>query len=208
MIDFEALAGRAAPGEFRGLYVASDAIDPAFDEADGRRRSAPRSSSWSCRTRTSRRWPRLADVVLAGATFAEKAGCYVNADGRLQYAEARPAAPRRQPARPRPLRRSCSAAARGPIRSRDVLAELAEAVPAFAVAGGRAASPTSASSLGRGAETGRPAAVPLRRPLARAPRGQGDRRRPSDRAGEPTARGDDRPDDRSPIASSRSDRAA
>ena len=30
----------------------------------------------------------LADVVLAGATFAEKAGCYVNADGRLQYSEA------------------------------------------------------------------------------------------------------------------------
>ena len=29
-----------------------------------------------------------ADVVLAGATFAEKAGCYVNADGRLQYSEA------------------------------------------------------------------------------------------------------------------------
>ena len=31
---------------------------------------------------------QLADVVLAGATFAEKAGCYVNADGRLQYSEA------------------------------------------------------------------------------------------------------------------------
>ena len=34
----------------------------------------------------------LADVVLAGATFAEKAGCYVNADGRLQYP--RPRCPR------------------------------------------------------------------------------------------------------------------
>ena len=31
---------------------------------------------------------QLADAALAGATFAEKAGCYVNADGRLQYAEA------------------------------------------------------------------------------------------------------------------------
>ena len=27
-------------------------------------------------------------MVIAGATFAEKAGSYVNADGRLQYAEA------------------------------------------------------------------------------------------------------------------------
>ena len=31
---------------------------------------------------------QAADVVLAGATFAEKAGCYVNFQGRLQYAEA------------------------------------------------------------------------------------------------------------------------
>ena len=78
----------------------------------------------------------LADVVLAGATFAEKAGCYVNADGRLQYSEA--ALPPRDGSLPdldlfaillnRP--------GGGPVHSGEVLAELAEAVPAFAVATG------------------------------------------------------------------------
>src|SRR6185437_1876776 len=71
------------------------------------------------------------DVVLAGATFAEKAGSYVNAAGRLQYAEA--ALPPRDGALPDLdlfailLHRSG-----GPGRSREILAELAAAVPAFA----------------------------------------------------------------------------
>ena len=77
-----------------------------------------------------------ADVVLAGATFAEKAGCYVNADGRLQYAGA--VLPPRDGSLPdldlfaillnRP--------GGGPVNSHEILAELAETVPAFAVAKG------------------------------------------------------------------------
>ena len=83
-------------------------------------------ASWSSRTRTVTPLAQLADVVLAGATFAEKAGCYVNADGRLQYSEA--ALPPRdgslpdldlfailldRPRRPGPLARGPRGAGRG-----------------------------------------------------------------------------------------------
>jgi hypothetical protein len=76
-----------------------------------------------------------ADAVLAGATFAEKAGCYVNADGRLQYAEA--ALPPRDGSLPDlDLLAILVGRGAGPIRSRDVLAEAAANVPAFAAAEG------------------------------------------------------------------------
>ncbi len=72
-------------------------------------------------------------MVLAGATFAEKAGCYVNAEGRLQYSEA--ALPPRDGSLPDlDLLAILQGHGVGPISSRLVLAELAETVPAFAVA--------------------------------------------------------------------------
>ena len=77
----------------------------------------------------------LADVVLAGATFAEKAGCYVNAAGRLQYSEA--ALPPRDGSLPDlDLLAILSNRPGGPVKSSDVLAEMAETIPAFAVARG------------------------------------------------------------------------
>src|SRR5205807_9708069 len=77
----------------------------------------------------------LADVVLAGATFAEKAGCYVNAQGRLQYAEA--ALPPREGSLPDlDLLAILLHRPGGPVNSSEVLAELAETVPAFVVAQG------------------------------------------------------------------------
>src|SRR5205807_347925 len=77
----------------------------------------------------------LADVVLAGATFAEKAGCYVNAQGRLQYSEA--ALPPREGSLPDlDLFAILLDRPGGPVRSGEILAELAEAVPAFGVARG------------------------------------------------------------------------
>ena len=75
----------------------------------------------------------VADIVLAGATFAEKAGCYVNADDRLQYAEA--VLPPRDGSLPDlDLFAILLGRSGGPISSRDILAELAEAVPTFAAA--------------------------------------------------------------------------
>ena len=59
-------------------------------------------------------------MVIAGATFAEKAGSYVNADGRLQYAEA--ALPPRDGALPDlDVFAVLLGRGAGPLRSRDVL---------------------------------------------------------------------------------------
>ena len=87
VVHYEELTRRAAAGEFQGLYAASDAIDPWIDEAQAEAlRSAVRFLVVQDTTVTP--LAHLADVVLAAATFAEKAGCYVNADGRLQYSAA------------------------------------------------------------------------------------------------------------------------
>ena len=74
---------------------------------------------------------------MAGATFAENAGCYVNTDGRLQYAEA--VLPPRDGSLPDlDLFGILLGRSKGPVCSHDILAEVAEAVPAFAAArGGR-----------------------------------------------------------------------
>src|SRR5262249_55956921 len=87
VIGFEELSRRVAGGEVQALYVASDAIDPWIDEASAR---ALRGGVEYLVVQDTTVTPlaQLADAVLAGATFAEKAGCYVNADGRLQYSEA------------------------------------------------------------------------------------------------------------------------
>src|SRR5205807_1715667 len=87
VLDFHEISMRLARGLFQGLYVVSDAIDPAFDEAGA---LAMRSGVEFLVVQDTLPTPlaQSADVVLAGATFAEKAGGYVNFQGRLQYAEA------------------------------------------------------------------------------------------------------------------------
>jgi NADH-quinone oxidoreductase subunit G len=134
VVGFDELYGRAAAGEFKALYVASDAIDPWIDEAAAQ---ALRKGVEYLVVQDTNVTPlaHLADAVLAGATFAEKAGCYVNADGRLQYAEA--ALPPRDGALPDlDLFTILTGRGAGPVRSRDVLKEVAENVPAFAAAEG------------------------------------------------------------------------
>ncbi len=109
------LAKRVGAGEFEALYVASDAIELWIDEATAEDTPARRRSYLVVQDTNVTPLAQLADVVLAGATFAEKAGCYVNADGRLQYAEA--ALPPRDgvAAGPRPVRRSLLGRGAGPI---------------------------------------------------------------------------------------------
>lgn len=134
VINFEALKSRVEKVEFKGLYVASDAIDPWLDEATSK---AIRSKVGFLVVQDTNvtELAQSADVVLAGATFAEKAGCYVNADGRLQYSEA--ALPPRDGSLPDLdlfailLQRSG-----GPVRSSEILAEVAKTIPAFAGAEG------------------------------------------------------------------------
>jgi NADH-quinone oxidoreductase subunit G len=136
VIDFASASERVAQGAYQGLYVTSGEIDPWCDEVGAQ---ALRSRVAFLVVQDT--WPtplaHLADVVLAGATFAEKAGCYVNADDRLQYAEA--ALPPRDGSLPDlDLFAVLLGRAGGPIHSPDVLAELAEAIPVFAAArGGR-----------------------------------------------------------------------
>jgi NADH-quinone oxidoreductase subunit G len=134
VVEFDELLSRASAGQIEGLFVASDAIEPWIDGATSESlRSKVKFLVLQDTTVTP--LAHLADVVLAGATFAEKAGSYVNADGRLQYSEA--ALPPREGSLPdldilaillhRPG---------GPVHSSEILAELAETIPAFAVAKG------------------------------------------------------------------------
>jgi len=130
VIPFEAIAGRVLAGEFEALYVASDSIDPWIDEAKAQ---ALRGKVEYLVVQDTNVTPlaQLADAVIAGATFAEKAGSYVNADGRLQYSAA--ALPPRDGSLPDlDVFAILLGRAAAPIRLGDVLAELAAAVPAFA----------------------------------------------------------------------------
>jgi NADH-quinone oxidoreductase subunit G len=129
------LLRRVAAGEFQGLYVVSDAIDPWIKEGES---EALRSKLRFLVVQDTNVTPlaHRADVVLAGATFAEKAGCYVNADGRLQYSEA--ALPPRDGSLPDLdlLAILMHRPGGGPVDSSLVLAEIAERIPAFGVAKG------------------------------------------------------------------------
>ena len=136
IIDFASLSERVARREFQGLYVTMGSPDPGIDDVGARALRSPVEFLVVQDTQASP-LAHLADVVLAGATFAEKAGCYVNADGRLQYAEA--VLPPRDGSLPDlDLLAILAGRANGPISSQDILAELADTVPAVAAArGGR-----------------------------------------------------------------------
>jgi NADH-quinone oxidoreductase subunit G len=132
--SFEVISGRIASGEFQALYFTSNAIDAwgAEEEAKSLRDGV---KFLVVQDTLVTPLAQLADVVLAGGTFAEKAGSYVNANGLLQYAEA--ALPPRDGSLPDlDIFAILMGRTGGPIRSRDVLAELAGVIPAFSVADG------------------------------------------------------------------------
>ncbi|WP_406696086.1 molybdopterin-dependent oxidoreductase [Singulisphaera sp. Ch08] len=178
VIDFASISGRAAHGEFRGLFVASDAIDPAFTDEDVRK-LRPKVEFLVVQDTHVTDLAQAADVVLAGATFAEKAGSYVNADGRLQYAEA--SLPPRDGSLPDlDLLAILIGRSTGPADSRDILAELAGIVPGFAVATGGRVAPFG---VVLGSEEPVGAGVPFRDAWMQ-PRGA-----KGDRPGEPSPKG-------------------
>jgi NADH-quinone oxidoreductase subunit G len=135
VIEFDELTRRASAGDFGALYVASGATgEPWIDEATT---AALRDKVGFLVLQDVTVTPlaHQADVVLAGATFAEKAGSYVNADGRLQYAGA--ALPPRDGSLPDlDLFAILLNRPGGPVRSAEVLAEVAASIPAFAAAAG------------------------------------------------------------------------
>jgi NADH-quinone oxidoreductase subunit G len=167
VIGYDQFLRRAAAGDFRAAYVTSDAIDPAFGEADAAA-LRPRVEFLVVQDVHDTPLARSADVVLAAATFAEKAGCYVNADGRLQYSEA--ALPPRDGSLPDlDILSILANRGAGPIRSGPVLAEAAAAIPAFAVAAGGEV-PAFGVVLGR-PETADDATIPFVDPW-HAPQGR------------------------------------
>lgn len=136
-IGYDAIAERIAGGEFgAGLFAIGSPRD-WIDEASARR---IRGGLKTLALMDARLSPlaHLSDFALASATFAEKAGCYANADNRLQYAAA--ALPPREGTLPDLDTLSILLGREGagtvPASSRSVLAELAGAVPAFAAAAG------------------------------------------------------------------------
>lgn len=134
VIDFDAISQRITGGEFRGVYATSGAIDPAFGDFEAR---ALRPDGGFLVVQDVHVTPlaQAADVVLASATFAEKAGCYVNSQGRIQYAGA--SLPPREISLPDlDILAILGGRGAGPVSSREILAQLAEAVPAFAGARG------------------------------------------------------------------------
>jgi NADH-quinone oxidoreductase subunit G len=155
VIRYESIAARAAKGEFRAVVVTSDAIDPAFsaDDATNLRREVEFLVVIDVHVTPL---AQAADAVIAGATFAEKAGCYVNAQGRLQYAAA--ALPPRDGSLPDlDVFAILMNRGAGPISSGTVLGELAAAVAAFAPARGGAV-PAFGIDLATDAATTPPAA--------------------------------------------------
>ncbi len=156
VIPFEALLGRVKGGEFRGLYAASSAIEPWIGESEAQ---TIRSGVAFLVVQDSlvTALAQVADVVLAGATFAEKAGSYVNAQGRLQYAEA--SLPPREGSLPDLDILSILLNRPGdPVSSSEILAEIAAEIPAFATA--RGGSPPEYGVLLAGVEPTRKGPVP------------------------------------------------
>jgi NADH-quinone oxidoreductase subunit G len=131
VIDFAAITARAERGEFAAAYITSGALESAFDEENARRWRAAVALLVVQDTRVTA-LAQAADAVLAGATFAEKAGCYVNRQKRLQYFEA--ALPPRDGSFPDlDILAILANRGPGPMRSGQILAELAAVIPAFDV---------------------------------------------------------------------------
>jgi len=156
VIGFDQLLKRVGAGEFQAVYLTGDAPEPLYSDTAA---ETVRNGTSFLIVQDVHVTPlaQAADVVLAGATFAEKAGCYVNADGRLQYAEAA-LMPRDGSLPDLDLFAILLNQGSGPINSATILAQLAEAVPAFAVAGGGKV-PTLGVPLGQTEPVAEPAVV-------------------------------------------------
>ncbi len=128
VISYDSLSSRVADGTFRAILVTSDAHEPSFDKSDAR--NLRQAEVLVVIDTHVTPLAQAADVVLAGSTFAEKAGTYVNYQGRLQYSGA--ALPPRDGSLPDlDLLAILSGKGEGPVSSHRVLAEVASTIPVF-----------------------------------------------------------------------------
>jgi NADH-quinone oxidoreductase subunit G len=138
VIGYESLLERVERGEVGGLIVTGGGLEPAYTEQDANRMRRHVEFLLVIDA-----WPtpvaQAGDVVIAGATYAERAGSYVNAEGRLQYGGA--ALPPREGSLPDlDIWTILLGRGSGPADSRVVLEEIAEKVAGFEqVRGGKAA---------------------------------------------------------------------
>jgi NADH-quinone oxidoreductase subunit G len=133
VVEYDDLLKKVEAGEVGALYVAGGYTKDWIDEPTAATIRAKVGFVVVQDSRVSA-LAHKADVVLAAATFAEKAGCYVNVDGRLQYAAA--SLPPREGSLPGLDVFAVLLDRRGPADSGEVLAELAAEAPAFAAAKG------------------------------------------------------------------------
>jgi NADH-quinone oxidoreductase subunit G len=129
VIGFKAALEQVAAGRFQAVHLA---IGSPIDWIDQTTAEMIRNHVSFVSLTDTRISPlaHLADLVLAGATAVEKAGCYVNAQGRLQRSKAA------LPPRPGTLPDLDIAAlllgrADLPPKSSQALAELGQTIPAF-----------------------------------------------------------------------------
>ncbi len=144
VIGFGDFVGRVGPGEFQAALRRLRRDRPVdrrgAGEGDPRQGRVPRgpgharSRRW--RKRPTSCWPGRPSPRRRAATSTPTAG---------SSTPRRPCPPRRVAARPRHASRSCWAGRRGPVRSRDVLAELAANDPGLRRRPRGAGSPRSAS---------------------------------------------------------------
>ncbi|WP_165074223.1 molybdopterin-dependent oxidoreductase [Paludisphaera rhizosphaerae] len=133
VVDYADLLKKIEAGEVGALYVTGGYPEDWIDEATA---AMIREKVGFIVVQDSRvsALAHKADVVLAGGTYAEKAGSYVNCDNRLQYAGA--SLPPRDGSLPDLDLFGVLLDRPGPVRSGEVLAEVAEAIPAFAAVKG------------------------------------------------------------------------
>ncbi len=134
VLEFGDLLDQVKAGGVKGLFAVSSAVEPWIDQETA---DLLRGRLDFIVVEDSILTPlaHQADVVLAGATFAEKAGSYVNALGRLQYSAA--SLPPRDGSLPDlDLAAILLNHGASPVSSKAILAELAAEIPAFAAARG------------------------------------------------------------------------
>jgi NADH-quinone oxidoreductase subunit G len=133
VMAFDRFREQATAQPFDALYMTGGGHDPAYE---GPEMMALRDAAKFLVVQDV--WPTdlagTADVILSSANFAEKAGCYVNAKGRLQYASA--SLPPRDGSLPDLdiLAILMERPGGGPISSRDILEELAGQIAGFSAA--------------------------------------------------------------------------
>ncbi len=134
VIEFKTFTNEVARADYAAIYLTAGGLEPFLDQGVA---DLLRASTKMLIVQDVHVTPlaQLADIVLPGATFAEKSGSFANADRRLQSFDAA-LAPRDGSLADLDIFAILLGKSVAPILSNEILAELAEIIPDFAVAKG------------------------------------------------------------------------